>query len=153
MHLTLRIPVTLIFLCALFGGCGRSNESTPATKAVHAVEEGYVDANGVLLYYRMFGSGKPLVILHGGPGASHEYFLPYLLPLARKHRLVFVDERGSGRSEKLEDPGDTPSRPWPRTSKRSDATSHSARSICSGIPSEVHSRRPTPSPTSRNSTT
>jgi proline iminopeptidase len=42
------------------------------------------------------------VILHGGPGASHDYFLPYLLPLARKNRLIFIDERGSGRSEKLE---------------------------------------------------
>jgi proline iminopeptidase len=104
MHLTLRILVALIPLCGLFTGCGRTQESTPATGAVHAIEEGFVDANGVLLYYRMFGSGKPLVILHGGPGASHEYFLPYLLPLARKHRLVFVDERGSGRSEKLEDP-------------------------------------------------
>ena len=39
----------------------------------------------------------------GGPGASHDYFLPYLLPLARHNRLVFIDERGSGRSEKLED--------------------------------------------------
>jgi len=46
-----------------------------------------------------------LLIVHGGPGASHDYFLPYLLPLARSNRLIFIDERGSGRSEKLEDPG------------------------------------------------
>jgi proline iminopeptidase len=45
------------------------------------------------------------LIVHGGPGASHDYFLPYLLPLARSHRLIFIDERGSGRSEKLEDAG------------------------------------------------
>jgi proline iminopeptidase len=44
------------------------------------------------------------VILHGGPGASHDYFLPYLLPLARTNKLIFLDERGSGRSQKLEDP-------------------------------------------------
>jgi proline iminopeptidase len=68
------------------------------------VEEGFVDANGVLIYYKAFGTGQPLVILHGGPGASHDYFLPYLLPLARTNRLIFIDERGSGRSEKLEDP-------------------------------------------------
>jgi proline iminopeptidase len=42
------------------------------------------------------------MIVHGGPGASHDYLLPYLLPLARLHRLIFIDERGSGRSEKLE---------------------------------------------------
>ncbi len=44
------------------------------------------------------------MIVHGGPGASHDYFLPYLLPLARHNRLIFIDERGSGRSEKLDDP-------------------------------------------------
>ena len=53
---------------------------------------------------RLSGTGQPLVILQGGPGASHDYFLPYLVPLAKTNRLIFIDERGSGRSEKLEDP-------------------------------------------------
>lgn len=70
---------------------------------VYRIHEGFVDANGVLIYYMMVGSGNPLMILHGGPGASHDYLLPYLLPLARKNTLIFIDERGSGRSEKLED--------------------------------------------------
>src|SRR6266481_4997611 len=64
---------------------------------------GCVDAHGVLIYYKILGRGAPLVIVHGGPGASHDYLLPYLLPLARTNRLVFIDERGSGRSQKLED--------------------------------------------------
>jgi proline iminopeptidase len=71
---------------------------------VYEVQEGFVDANGVLIYYKAVGRGTPLLILHGGPGATHDYFLPYLMPLARRNRLVFLDERGSGRSEKLEDP-------------------------------------------------
>ena len=75
-----------------------------AAPAVYPVEEGYVDAGGVLIYYKSLGRGAPLVLLHGGPGASHDYLLPHLLPLARSHRLVFVDERGSGRSTGLEDP-------------------------------------------------
>jgi proline iminopeptidase len=66
------------------------------------MEEGFVDAHGVLIYYKMMGRGAPLMIVHGGPGASHDYLLPYLLPLARTNRLIFIDERGSGRSEKLE---------------------------------------------------
>jgi len=66
------------------------------------MEEGFVDANGVLIYYKILGRGAPLMIVHGGPGASHDYLLPYLLPLARRHRLIFIDERGSGRSERLE---------------------------------------------------
>jgi len=71
---------------------------------VYNSEQGFVDANGVLIYFTAVGKGDPLVIVHGGPGASHEYFLPYLLPLMRTNRLVFIDERGSGRSQKLEDP-------------------------------------------------
>jgi proline iminopeptidase len=71
---------------------------------VYPVQEGFVDANGVMIYYKMLGRGAPLVIVHGGPGASHDYFLPYLLPLARRNKVVFIDERGSGRSQKLEDP-------------------------------------------------
>ncbi len=70
----------------------------------YQAQEGFVDAHGVLIYYWTIGHGAPLVILHGGPGASHDYFLPYLLPLARHNQLIFIDERGSGKSEKLEDP-------------------------------------------------
>lgn len=72
-------------------------------RAVYPIEEGYVDAHGVMIYYTTIGRGAPLLIVHGGPGASHDYFLPYLLPLARTNKLIFIDERGSGRSEKLED--------------------------------------------------
>jgi proline iminopeptidase len=76
----------------------------PQAPTAYRIQEGYVDASGVLIYYKMMGEGTPLVVLHGGPGASHDYFLPHLVPLARSHRLVFIDERGSGKSQKLEDP-------------------------------------------------
>lgn len=78
-------------------------ETTKPPKAIpHA--EGYVDAGDVIIYYRAVGEGRPLMILHGGPGSTHDYFLPYLLPLAREHRLVFIDERGSGKSERPDSP-------------------------------------------------
>jgi proline iminopeptidase len=85
---------------------GQTEMTSPALNSSHVfpIEEGYVDANGVLIYYMSVGRGAPLLVLHGGPGASHDYFLPYLLPLARENRLIFIDERGSGRSQKLENP-------------------------------------------------
>ena len=79
------------------------------------LQDGFVDAHGVLIYYVEFGKGPPLVVLHGGPGADHTYFLPWLLPLARTHRLIFIDERGSGQSERLQDVSRTPSKAWSRT--------------------------------------
>ena len=77
---------------------------TPAPANLYPIQEGFVDSHGALIYYQVMGHGAPLVIVHGGPGASHDYFLPYLLPLMRSNKLVFIDERGSGKSSKLEDP-------------------------------------------------
>ncbi len=85
----------------MFGPAQRSHAQPPSV--VYQQQSGYVDAKGVLIYYVEFGKGAPLVILHGGPGADHTYFLPWVLPLARTHRLIFIDERGSGQSERLED--------------------------------------------------
>ena len=73
-----------------------------AQPAVYPQQEGFVDSGGILIYYKSIGQGAPLLVVHGGPGASHDYLLPHLLPLARTHRLIFIDERGSGRSQKLE---------------------------------------------------
>jgi proline iminopeptidase len=77
--------------------------TAPAKPTVLPIEQGFVDAGGALVYYTAVGRGEPLVLLHGGPGASHDYLLPHLLPLTRENRLIFLDERGSGRSEKLDD--------------------------------------------------
>lgn len=88
---------------AAAGQMQRPHPAPLSTSHVYQTQEGFVDANGVMIYYMIVGHGQPLLVVHGGPGASHDYFLPYLLPLARHNRLVFIDERGSGRSQKLED--------------------------------------------------
>jgi proline iminopeptidase len=93
------LSALLLMLFPAFTTSAQASESSN----VYAMREGYVDANGVMIYYKIFGRGKPLVIVHGGPGASHDYFLPYLTPLARHYQLIFIDERGSGRSQTLED--------------------------------------------------
>ena len=95
----LRLVLSVAFAISLTVGCPFAS----AQSEVYPQQDGFVDAHGVLIYYVAFGKGSPLVIVHGGPGADHTYFLPYLLPLARTHRLIFIDERGSGRSQRLQD--------------------------------------------------
>jgi proline iminopeptidase len=38
-------------------------------------------------------------LLHGGPGAHHDYLLPQMLELADDYELLFYDQRGGGRSK------------------------------------------------------
>ena len=68
------------------------------------VRDGFIAGAGARIYYKTLGRGVPLLLLHGGPGADHTDFLPALKPLARHCQLVLIDERGSGRSERLSDP-------------------------------------------------
>jgi proline iminopeptidase len=102
--------IILLANIAILFGClssivhAQTSKSAAPVSNVYPVQQGFVDANGLMIYYMTVGRGDPLLIVHGGPGASHDYFLPYLLPLARTHKLIFIDERGSGRSQKLEDP-------------------------------------------------
>lgn len=44
------------------------------------------------------GEGEAIVFLHGGPGSEHRFFLPHVLPLSQKFKLVFYDQRGCGKS-------------------------------------------------------
>ncbi len=61
-------------------------------------QTGTLNVNHTSLYYETFGSGTPILILHGGPGMDHTYFLPQLLSLSRRYKLIFLDERASGKS-------------------------------------------------------
>ncbi|MEO7907472.1 MAG: alpha/beta hydrolase [Saprospiraceae bacterium] len=69
------------------------------------VQEGYVEAgDGVRLFYRLLGSGPDtVVVIHGGPGLTMDYFLEDLAPLAANHTLLFYDQRGTGRSTLVTD--------------------------------------------------
>jgi proline-specific peptidase len=65
--------------------------------------EGYVEFRGARTWYRSVGRATadarlPLLILHGGPGATHQYLEP-LETLARAgRRVIFYDQIGCGRS-------------------------------------------------------
>ena len=61
---------------------------------------GYTVSTDVPLYWCTYGrEGAPrLVVLHGGPGAHHDYLLPQFLALADEYELFFYDQRGGGRS-------------------------------------------------------
>jgi pimeloyl-ACP methyl ester carboxylesterase len=59
--------------------------------------------NGIKLYYEIHGSGRPLILLHGGLGAI-EMFGPNLPALAKGRQVIGVDLQGHGRTADIDRP-------------------------------------------------
>jgi len=57
-----------------------------------------VQVPGAELFVRRVGAGRPAIVLHGGPGADHEYLRPGFDALADGRELIYYDQRGGGRS-------------------------------------------------------
>ncbi len=62
---------------------------------------GFTTTTQVPLFWAAYGpTGAPrLLVLHGGPGAHHDYLLPQMLELGGDYELVFYDQRGGGQSK------------------------------------------------------
>ena len=65
----------------------------------------YADVNGINLYYETHGTGRPLILLHGGLG-SGEMFGPILPTLSEHHRVIAPDLQGHGRTADIDRPID-----------------------------------------------
>ncbi|MEK7248701.1 MAG: alpha/beta fold hydrolase, partial [Chloroflexota bacterium] len=67
--------------------------------------EGKVQAPGGNVWYKIGGDGPgvPLLLLHGGPGAGHDYLEP-MATLGDDRPVVFYDQLGCGNSD---NPNDT----------------------------------------------
>lgn len=70
---------------------------------------GFTSTTPVPLYWARQGTpdSQPILVLHGGPGASHDYLLPQMIGLDTSatggHDLLFYDQRGGGRSRHDDD--------------------------------------------------
>jgi pimeloyl-ACP methyl ester carboxylesterase len=65
----------------------------------------YAEVNGINLYYETHGTGRPLILLHGGLG-SGEMFGPSLSTLAEHHQVILPDLQGHGRTADIDRPID-----------------------------------------------
>src|SRR3954454_10173920 len=86
-HASRRTPVT-------------TNDTTQATETGE-----YAEVNGINLYYQTHGTGRSLILLHGGL-MSGEMFAPILPLLAERHQVITVDLQGHGRTADIDRPID-----------------------------------------------
>jgi len=87
-----------IFLLMLSPGFLFAVSTVPA-----GFTERYADVNGIKLYYELHGSGKPLILIHGGLGAI-EMFGPNLPALAKGRQVIAIDLQGHGRTADIDRP-------------------------------------------------
>src|SRR4051812_14232028 len=78
---------------------------TTETNAATTGTGEYADVNGVHLYYERHGSGRPMVLLHGGLG-SGAMFGPILPLLSAHHEVILPDLQGHGRTADVDRPID-----------------------------------------------
>jgi len=68
-----------------------------------AVESGYAPVNGIEMYYAVYGSGEPILLIHGGLGHA-DIWANQVIALSKDHKVIVADSRGHGRSTRNEQP-------------------------------------------------
>ncbi|MBC7912604.1 MAG: alpha/beta fold hydrolase [Pyrinomonadaceae bacterium] len=78
--------VLLIFLLLLNLTCKGQNDGTVRS------------SDSTQIYFRSFGSGKPLLIINGGPGMNSNGFENLAIKLSATSKSIIYDQRGTGKS-------------------------------------------------------
>ena len=86
----------LIFVSFLSVSCNQTSKLGPKT--------GFINVKGGKVWYEIVGSGNktPIFLLHGGPCVP-SYYLNPLRVLADDRPLIFIDQLGCGRSDRITD--------------------------------------------------
>jgi proline iminopeptidase len=71
--------------------------------ATVTLSEGYSDVGPGRVWYELAGEGTPLLLLHGGPGASSDYLKPLMVLAQEGYQVVRYDQLGSYHSDKPDD--------------------------------------------------
>jgi pimeloyl-ACP methyl ester carboxylesterase len=61
-------------------------------------EQGYVVHEGARIWHATYGSGSPVILLHGGLRHSGNWGYQVPLLMGAGHRVILVDSRGHGHS-------------------------------------------------------
>jgi pimeloyl-ACP methyl ester carboxylesterase len=64
----------------------------------------YAMANGLTMYYETYGSGSPLVLIHGGGSTIQSSFGRILPQLAKTHKIIAVELQAHGRTKDIDRP-------------------------------------------------
>lgn len=95
----MRAAIVVLFVAGAAHAAPARWETVPLPPAMPAAAvTGTVSSNGAEIYYATYGSGDPVVLLHGGLGNSDHWSNQVPALVEAKHRVIVMDTRGQGRS-------------------------------------------------------
>lgn len=65
---------------------------------------GYLEVNGIRLYHEIYGTGEPLILIHGGAGSIQFDFRETIVRLQERYLLIGIDLQNHGRSDHRVEP-------------------------------------------------
>lgn len=65
-------------------------------------KSGYSEVNGLKMYYEIYGSGYPLVLIHGGGSTIQSSFANIIPLFARNHMVIAMELQAHGRTNDRE---------------------------------------------------
>lgn len=99
--------VVLVLMSRIVFAQSTSTESVAASEKVlygnNATVGKYADIRGFKMYYEIYGTGKPMLIIHGN-GGSIKHFKFQIPHFAKNYKVILADSRAQGKSA---DPGDS----------------------------------------------
>jgi pimeloyl-ACP methyl ester carboxylesterase len=101
----LRRPCSLCLLAALLSA-GYAAAQQAATKPLVPRQASYAQVCGLRMYYRLYGHGRPLLLLHGGGMTTEESFAGQPAYFASSRMIVAPEQMGHGRTRDIDGPLD-----------------------------------------------
>jgi proline iminopeptidase len=96
---TMKLLPALLFILSVYPASARNLKQTSLQAiAVDKFQESKIRRDGFDLYYRTAGSGRPVLVLSGGPGDDCDYMVPVALEAAKFGEAILLEQRGTGRS-------------------------------------------------------
>lgn len=107
MHRVSRVGVAAVAALVLLASAARAVDRwetlpEPAPMPTPA-ESGKAPVNGIEMYYAVFGSGDPVLLIHGGL-SNADVWASQVADLSRDHKVIVADSRGHGRSTRTDAP-------------------------------------------------
>ena len=98
------IFVTLFLISAGFASAEERWLTLPEPAAMPKPDQsGYAPVNGIQMYYAVFGTGDPILLIHGGLGHA-DIWASQVATMSKTHKVIVADSRGHGRSTRTEQP-------------------------------------------------